>query len=82
MSLVGPRPPNRNELARYEFWQRRKISFKPGITCLWQVNGRTNISDFKEWCMLDLEYIDNWSLWLDIKILFKTASVVIKGTGY
>ncbi len=73
MSLVGPRPPNRNELNRYEFWQRRKISFKPGITCSWQVNGRNSISDFNEWCKLDLEYIDNWSLWLDFKILVKTA---------
>lgn len=81
MSLVGPRPPNRNELVRYEFWQRRKISFKPGITCLWQVDGRNRIFDFKEWCRLDLEYIDNWSLWLDFKILFKTAWVVIRGTG-
>ena len=81
MSLVGPRPPNRNELIRYEFWQRRKISFKPGITCLWQVDGRNRIFDFKEWCKLDLEYIDNWSLWLDFKILFKTAWVVIRGTG-
>jgi len=81
MSLVGPRPPNRNELARYEFWQRRKISFKPGITCLWQVQGRNQISDFNEWCRLDLEYIDNWSLWLDFKILVKTVWVVIRGTG-
>jgi len=82
MSLVGPRPPNRKELARYEFWQRRKISFKPGMTCLWQINGRNRISDFNEWCKLDLEYIDNWSLWLDFKIFLKTALVVVKGTGY
>jgi exopolysaccharide biosynthesis polyprenyl glycosylphosphotransferase len=82
MSLVGPRPPNRNELVRYEFWQRRKISFKPGITCLWQVQGRNRINDFNEWCKLDLDYIDNWSLWLDFKILFKTTWVVVKGTGY
>lgn len=82
MSLVGPRPPNRNELSRYEFWQRRKISFKPGITCLWQVNGRNKINDFNEWCKLDLKYIDNWSLWLDFKILLKTVLVVLRGTGY
>ena len=81
MSLVGPRPPNRNELNRYEFWQRRKISFKPGITCLWQVDGRNHINDFNDWCKLDLKYIDNWSLWLDFKILVKTAWVVVKGTG-
>ncbi len=81
MSLVGPRPPNRNELARFEFWQRRKISFKPGMTCLWQVNGRNKISDFNDRCKLDLKYIDNWSLWLDFKILAKTVWVVVRGTG-
>lgn len=81
MSLVGPRPPNRNELSRYEFWQRRKISFKPGITCLWQAGGRNRISDFNEWCRLDLEYIDNWSLWLDFKILVRTVWAVVRGTG-
>ena len=81
MSLVGPRPPNRNELARYEFWQRRKISFKPGMTCLWQVRGRNQICDFNDWCRLDLEYIDNWSLWLDFKILVWTVWVVVRGTG-
>jgi len=81
MSLVGPRPPFRSEIDRCELWQRRKISFKPGMTCLWQVSGRNQISDFNEWCRLDLEYIDNWSLWLDFKILVKTAFVVFKGTG-
>ncbi len=81
MSLVGPRPPFRNELVRYEFWQRRKISFKPGITCLWQVGGRNRISDFNEWCKLDLEYIDNWSLLLDFKILAKTIPSVLRGSG-
>ena len=81
MSLVGPRPPFRSEIDRCELWQRRKISFKPGMTCLWQVNGRNQIRDFNEWCRMDLEYIDNWSLWLDFKILFKTAFVVFKGTG-
>ena len=81
MSLVGPRPPFRTEIDRCELWQRRKISFKPGITCLWQVSGRNQINDFNEWCRMDLEYIDNWSLWLDFKILMKTAWVVLKGTG-
>lgn len=81
MSLVGPRPPSRKELARFEFWQRRKISFKPGITCLWQVKGRNGISDFNDWCKLDLYYIDNWSLFLDIKILLQTAAAVFRGTG-
>jgi exopolysaccharide biosynthesis polyprenyl glycosylphosphotransferase len=81
MSLVGPRPAGPHELTRYESWQRRKLSMKPGITCLWQASGRNNISDFTEWCMLDLQYIDNWSLWLDFKILVRTAASVIRGTG-
>jgi lipopolysaccharide/colanic/teichoic acid biosynthesis glycosyltransferase len=82
MSLVGPRPAGPYELIRYESWHRRKLSIKPGITCIWQANGRNEINDFDKWVKMDLEYIDNWSLWLDIKILFKTAWVVIKGTGY
>lgn len=81
MSLVGPRPAGPHELARYESWQRRKLSIKPGITCLWQANGRNKITDFKEWAKLDLEYIDNWSLYLDFKILAKTMVAVVKGTG-
>ncbi|MGO9455404.1 MAG: sugar transferase [Candidatus Binataceae bacterium] len=81
MSLVGPRPPGPHEFERFEIWHRRKLSVKPGITCLWQVSGRNQIADFDDWVMLDLEYIDSWSLWLDFKILFKTATVVFKGTG-
>jgi len=81
MSLVGPRPAGPHELTRYESWHRRKLSIKPGITCLWQANGRNKINDFNEWVKLDLQYIDNWSLWLDLKILAKTAWVVFKGTG-
>jgi len=81
MSLVGPRPAGPHELARYESWHRRKLSIKPGITCLWQANGRNEISNFDEWVKLDLEYIDNWSLWLDMKILAKTAVAVLRGTG-
>lgn len=81
MSLVGPRPPAREELEQFEPWQRRKLSVKPGITCLWQINGRNQIRDFAEWARLDLEYIDNWNLWLDIKILVRTILVVLKGTG-
>jgi len=80
MSLVGPRPPIPKEVARYEPWQRRRLSVKPGVTCLWQVNGRNNI-DFEQWMRLDLEYIDNWSLWLDTKILARTLPAVAKGTG-
>ena len=81
MSLVGPRPAGPHELARYESWHRRKLSIKPGITCLWQADGRNKINDFNEWVKLDLQYIDHWSLWLDLKILTKTAWTVLKGTG-
>ena len=71
MSLVGPRPPILREVRKYEPWQRRRLSMRPGITCLWQISGRNKVG-FDEWMKLDLEYIDNWSLWLDLKILFKT----------
>jgi len=80
MSLVGPRPPLPQEVARYERWQRRRLSMKPGITCLWQISGRNEIS-FHEWMKLDLTYIDNWSLLLDLKILLKTVPVVLLGKG-
>ncbi len=81
MSLVGPRPAFPHELARYEMWQKRKLSVRPGMTCLWQVNGRNRIADFDEWVRLDLYYIEHWSLWLDFKILVWTALAVVKGTG-
>lgn len=81
MSLVGPRPAGPHELEKYESWQRRKLSIKPGITCLWQANGRNHINKFDEWVNLDLEYIDNWSLMMDMKILFKTIPAVIRGKG-
>lgn len=81
MSLVGPRPPLPREVENYDNWQRRKLSMRPGITCLWQASGRNKIADFKEWMRLDLEYIDNWSLALDFKILFKTIPVVLFGVG-
>lgn len=80
MSLVGPRPPIPEEVDQYKGWQRRRLSMRPGITCLWQIRGRNKLS-FKEWMKLDLEYLDNWSLWLDIKILIKTIPVVILGIG-
>lgn len=80
MSLVGPRPPLTNEVIKYAPWQRRRLSMRPGITCLWQISGRNKI-DFDEWMKLDLEYIDNWSLWLDFKTLVKTIPVVLFGIG-
>lgn len=81
MSLVGPRPNFVSEVDRFESWHRRKMSLKPGLTCLWQIMGRNKIRDFDKRVELELEYIDNWSLWLDIKILFKTLGVVLRGTG-
>jgi exopolysaccharide biosynthesis polyprenyl glycosylphosphotransferase len=81
MSLVGPRPPLPGEVARYERWQRRRLSMKPGVTGLWQVSGRNDIPTFEEWISLDLAYIDNWSLSLDAKILFRTIPAVLTGRG-
>jgi len=81
MSLVGPRPlPVRDYEGFNEDWQRRRFSVKPGITCLWQVNGRSGIS-FDQWMLLDLQYMDEWSLWLDMKILAKTVPAVLRGAG-
>ncbi len=80
MSLVGPRAPLPEEVKEYTRWQRRRLSVKPGITCLWQVSGRNEI-DFHEWMKLDLHYIDNWSLLLDLKILLRTFPVVLLGKG-
>ena len=81
MSLVGPRPPLPSEVNQYDPWHRRRLSMKPGITCIWQATGRNKIVDFDEWAKLDLEYIDSWSLWLDFKLLFKTVPAVILGVG-
>jgi len=80
MSLVGPRPPIPDEVQKYERWQKRRLSMRPGLTCLWQINGRNEV-DFDQWMKLDLEYIDNWSLGLDFKILLKTIPVVLTGHG-
>ncbi|MCB1056382.1 MAG: sugar transferase [Acidobacteria bacterium] len=80
MSLVGPRPPIPEEVAQYKPWQRRRLSMKPGLTCLWQISGRNEI-DFNRWIELDLEYIDSWTPLLDFKILFKTIPVVLSGRG-
>lgn len=82
MSLVGPRPLPLDEVQRFDdLAHRRRLSVKPGLTCLWQVSGRNAITDFKEWVRLDLQYIDNWSYWLDLRILARTLPAVIRGTG-
>ena len=81
MSLVGTRPPTPDEVANYQNWHRKRICIKPGITGLWQVSGRNQIQDFDEVVRLDLEYIDRWTLWLDIKILFRTVWVVFARSG-
>jgi lipopolysaccharide/colanic/teichoic acid biosynthesis glycosyltransferase len=80
MSLVGPRPPIPSEVEKYEPWQRRRLSMRPGLTCIWQISGRNEVG-FEKWMAMDLEYIDNWSLWLDFKILLKTIPVVLSGRG-
>jgi exopolysaccharide biosynthesis polyprenyl glycosylphosphotransferase len=80
MSVVGPRPPLPTEVRRYERWQRRRLSVKPGITCTWQISGRNEI-DFAEWMELDLRYIDNWSLWHDLEIVLRTIPAVLLGKG-
>jgi exopolysaccharide biosynthesis polyprenyl glycosylphosphotransferase len=82
MSLVGPRPLPVDEVKRFnDLAHRRRLSVKPGLTCLWQVSGRNKISDFSDWVRLDLQYIDNWSIWLDLAILVRTIPVVLLGTG-
>ena len=80
MSLIGPRALPTYEVEKIDLWQRRRLSMRPGLTGLWQVNGRNKI-DFNTWMQLDLEYLDNWSLWLDIKILAKTIPVALFGRG-
>ena len=81
MSLVGPRPPLPKEVAELAPWQRRKLSVKGGLTCIWQASGRNDIKETDEWMKMDLEYIDNWSLWLDVKLLFKTVQTVVRAKG-
>ena len=80
MSLVGPRPPLMSEVVQYEWKDRRRLSMKPGITCIWQISGRSDIP-FDKWMKLDLEYIDNWSLQTDFEIMLKTIPAVIRGSG-
>jgi exopolysaccharide biosynthesis polyprenyl glycosylphosphotransferase len=82
MSLVGPRPLPVDEVKRFDdVAHRRRLSVRPGLTCLWQVSGRSQVKDFREWVRLDLYYIDHWSLWLDLKILWRTIPVVLSGKG-
>jgi lipopolysaccharide/colanic/teichoic acid biosynthesis glycosyltransferase len=81
MSLVGPRPPLVTEYEQFTEYQKQKMAVKPGITCLWQVSGRNQISDFDEWVRLDLEYIRRWSLSLDLAILMRTVETVFSGSG-
>jgi lipopolysaccharide/colanic/teichoic acid biosynthesis glycosyltransferase len=81
MSLVGPRPPSAGEFLSFTPEQRLKLAVRPGITCLWQVSGRANIKSFDEWARLDLKYIAEWSLWLDVKLLVRTVPAVLGGGG-
>lgn len=81
MSLVGPRPPGPDEFVRYEPWQWAKLAMTPGITCVWQVSGRSEIQDFERWMRLDLEYIREWSLLLDARILLQTVRAVLSARG-
>ena len=81
MSLVGTRPPTVDEWEQYEPHHRARLAFRPGLTGLWQVSGRSNITDFEDVVKLDTKYIDEWSLKLDVKILCKTVKVVLKDDG-
>jgi len=80
MSFVGPRPAIPDEVGMYEPWQRRRLRMRPGLTCMWVLEGRSDV-DFQRWIQLDLAYIDNWSLWLDCKIFLRTIPIVISGKG-
>jgi exopolysaccharide biosynthesis polyprenyl glycosylphosphotransferase len=80
MSMVGPRPPLPCEVAKYDVWHRRRLSMKPGMTGLWQIGDRRNV-EFDSWVQKDLEYIDRWSLWLDLKIIARTVPAMLSGEG-
>jgi exopolysaccharide biosynthesis polyprenyl glycosylphosphotransferase len=81
MSIIGPRPPLPEEVEQYQPWQRRRLSMRPGLTCLWQIKGRNTIRDFEQWINLDLQYIDTWSLGLDLKIFLKTIPTILLARG-
>ena len=81
MSLVGTRPPTMDEWEKYELHHRKRLAIKPGLTGMWQVSGRSDITDFEEVVELDTKYISDWSLKLDVEILFKTVMVVFRGSG-
>ena len=78
--MVGPRPPLPNEVAQYKPWQRRRLSVRPGLTCYWQVGGRNQIG-FDDWMLLDLRYVDNWTLPKDFRLILRTIPVVLLGKG-
>jgi lipopolysaccharide/colanic/teichoic acid biosynthesis glycosyltransferase len=80
MTIVGPRPALPAEVAQYKTWQRRRLSVRPGLTCYWQVGGRNSIG-FDEWMLLDLRYVDNWSLMVDARLILRTFPVVLTGSG-
>jgi lipopolysaccharide/colanic/teichoic acid biosynthesis glycosyltransferase len=80
MSFVGPRPAIPEEVEQYEPWQRRRLRMRPGLTCIWVLEGRSHV-DFNRWIELDLAYINNWSPWLDCKIFLRTIPIVISGEG-
>ena len=81
MSLVGTRPPTVDEWEKYKYHHRARLAFKPGITGMWQVSGRSNITDFEEVVKLDTEYIEHWSIWLDIRIILRTVGVLFTKSG-
>lgn len=80
ISIVGPRPPLLKEVQQYKRYQLRRLSMKLGITCIWQVWGRHKVT-FDKWIEMDLEYIDNWSLFLDVKIMFATVIIILNPNG-
>ena len=81
MSLVGPRPPLAKEVAEYKAWQRRRLSVRPGLTCLWQVDPQRHTRSFGEWVQMDIDYIDRWSLALDAQLILETVAICLRGLG-